>query len=349
MHFLFRLYPMIRGLLFKLDAEDAHKLTLSVLRHIHACSLTRRIMPSSEIQQGKATVMGLKVFNRIGLAAGLDKNGQNIDALGDLGFGFIEIGTITPLPQVGNPKPRVFRIPKKKALVNCLGFNNRGLDICMEYVQSSDWRKRGGILGINIGKNLHTPIQNASDDYVAGLKGAYPHADYITINISSPNTQHLRSLQEKNQLSALLATLTQKRKELADVHQRYVPLAVKISPDLTLGQIDTISEILVRHNIDGIIATNTVSKDMKSAQSTHIKGHGGLSGLPIHETSLSVLAHFKKRLGNTLTIIGVGGILSGKEACEKIAAGADALQLYTGLIYRGPILIPECVNAIEKV
>jgi dihydroorotate dehydrogenase len=344
---LFQAYPLARQALFALDAETAHELTLAALQRAYDCSATRKLMQSRPL--APATVMGLKLANRVGLAAGLDKNGAHIDALGNLGFGFIEIGTITPRPQPGNPRPRMFRLPRAKALINRLGFNNQGLDACIAHIRRSQWRAQGGVLGINIGKNASTPIQCAADDYLIALEGAYPHADYITINISSPNTQNLRALQDSSELSALLGLLAEKRKALADTHQRQVPLAVKIAPDLTPEQIDAISDTLPRYGVEGVIATNTTLSRAAVAGEPHADEAGGLSGPPVHELSLAVLARLKERLGNALSLIGVGGILSGKQAREKMAAGAEAVQLYTGLIYRGPALVAECVAELTSL
>jgi len=290
--------------------------------------------------------MGLSLKNPVGLAAGLDKNGAHIDALGSMGFGFIEVGTVTPKPQPGNPKPRMFRLPESDALINRLGFNNSGLDVFLANVQRSHYRKQGGVLGLNIGKNAATPIEQATDDYLIGLSGVYPHADYITINISSPNTQNLRRLQDAEALDALLSAIQQRRIALTDQHQRYVPIALKIAPDLDDIQITEIANLLLKHQIDGVIATNTtLARDAVIGQ-THAQEAGGLSGAPLHQQSLKVIAALRQHLGADFPIIGVGGIMSGQQAKEKIAAGANAIQLYTGLIYRGPGLIRECVEAI---
>lgn len=346
MSILFHAYPLARPALFAMDAETAHEVTLSGLQRAYECGATRKLMHAQP--KAPCTLMGMQLENPIGLAAGLDKNGAYIDALGNLGFGFIEVGTVTPRAQPGNPKPRMFRLPRANALINRLGFNNQGLPAFLANVQRSQWRKQGGVLGLNIGKNADTPIERAADDYLIGLEGVYPHADYVTVNISSPNTKNLRALQSGDELSALLAQLADKRRALEDQHQRRVPMAVKIAPDLTQEQIDAIADTLPRHGIDGVIATNTtLSRDAVAGQA-HAEEAGGLSGAPVHELSLKVIRRLKEQLGDSLAIIGVGGVLSGQQAREKMAAGADAVQLYTGLIYRGPALVGECVRATAK-
>ncbi|MNS36892.1 Dihydroorotate dehydrogenase [compost metagenome] len=346
MSILFHAYPLARPALFAMDAETAHEVTLSGLQRAYECGATRKLMHAQP--KAPCTLMGMQLENPIGLAAGLDKNGAYIDALGNLGFGFIEVGTVTPRAQPGNPKPRMFRLPRANALINRLGFNNQGLPAFLANVQRSQWRKQGGILGLNIGKNADTPIERAADDYLIGLEGVYPHADYVTVNISSPNTKNLRALQSGDELSALLAQLADKRRALEDQYQRRVPMAVKIAPDLTQEQIDAIADTLPRHGIDGVIATNTtLSRDAVTGQA-HAEEAGGLSGAPVHELSLKVIRRLKEQLGDSLAIIGVGGVLSGQQAREKMAAGADAVQLYTGLIYRGPALVTECVRATAK-
>ena len=271
------------------------------------------------------------------------------DAMGNLGFGFVEVGTVTPRAQPGNPKPRMFRLPEAQALINRLGFNNQGLETFLANVQRSTWRSQGGIIGLNIGKNADTPIERAADDYLIGLAGVYPHADYITVNISSPNTKNLRALQGEHELDELLSQLANRRQELAAHHQKRVPLAVKIAPDLTEEQIDIITEVLPRHGIDGVIATNTtIARDAVQGLA-HAQEAGGLSGAPLHARSLEVIARLRAKLGADFAIIGVGGIVSGKHAAEKISAGANAVQLYTGLIYKGPALVGECVREIAKL
>jgi dihydroorotate dehydrogenase len=346
MSILFQAYPLARHALFAMDAESAHTATLLALQKAYDCSLTRGLMRDRAL--APTTVMGLALRNPVGLAAGMDKNGAHIDAMGNLGFGFIEVGTVTPRAQPGNPKPRMFRIPEAQALINRLGFNNEGLDTFLENVQRSEFRKQGGILGLNIGKNADTPIERAAEDYLIGLSGVYPHADYITVNISSPNTKNLRALQGEHELDQLLSQLAQRRMALADQHGKRVPLVVKIAPDLTEEEIDTIAEVLPRHGIDGVIATNTTLARQSVAGMKHAEEMGGLSGAPLHARSLEVIARLRSRLGDSLAIIGVGGILSGQHAVEKMQAGANAVQLYTGLIYRGPALVGECVRAIRE-
>jgi dihydroorotate dehydrogenase len=294
------------------------------------------------------TLMGLHLQNPVGLAAGLDKNGAHIDAMGNLGFGFIEVGTVTPRAQPGNPKPRMFRLPESEALINRLGFNNQGLDAFLANVQRSTWRSRGGIIGLNIGKNADTPIEQAADDYLIGLSGVYPHADYITVNISSPNTKNLRALQGEHELDQLLSQLAIRRLALAEQHQKRVPLAVKIAPDLTEEQLDIIAEVLPRHGIDGVIATNTTLAREAVQGQKYADEAGGLSGAPLHARSLQVITRLRAKLGAEFAIIGVGGIMSGQHAAEKMAAGANAVQLYTGLIYRGPSLVAECAKDIGR-
>lgn len=346
MPLLFRSYPIIRKILFSLDPERAHEITLKGLDCAYKCSLTRKLFSYSPYLPKK--IMGIKVRNPIGLAAGLDKNGEHIDSLGNLGFGFIEIGTVTPYSQLGNQKPRMFRLPKSEAIINRLGFNNIGINKLLYNVRKSSWRKNGGILGINIGKNARTPIESSVEDYLKCLNAAYNYADYITINISSPNTEKLRSLQEKEHLNKLLHRLVETRKSLSDIYQKNTPLALKISPDLDLGDIDIISEALIRYKIEGVITTNTTISRNNIDNEVFSKEKGGLSGYPLHELSLITLERIKKNIGDDITIIGTGGILSAKQAMEKMRIGADAVQIYTGLIYKGPILIEQCINEIKN-
>lgn len=341
---LFSTYPLARKALFAMNAEAAHDATLSMLQKTYDCTFTRGLIQDNPLKPIK--LMGLSLKNPVGLAAGLDKNGAHIDALGSMGFGFIEVGTVTPKPQPGNPKPRMFRLPESEALINRLGFNNLGLDVFLKNVQRSRYRRQGGILGLNIGKNATTPIEQATDDYLIGLSGVYPHADYITINISSPNTQNLRRLQDAAALNELLSAIKQRREALANQHQRHVPIALKIAPDLDDVQIIEIAELLLKHQIDGVIATNTTLSREAVIGQPHAQETGGLSGAPLHAQSLKVIAALRQHLGAEFPIIGVGGVMSGQQAKEKIIAGANAVQLYTGLIYKGPGLIRDCVKAM---
>lgn len=293
--------------------------------------------------------MGLTFPNPVGLAAGLDKDGAYIDGLAALGFGSIEVGTVTPRPQPGNPKPRIFRLPQAHAIINRMGFNNGGVDAFVVNVQSSRfYQNKEGILGLNIGKNADTPIERAADDYLHCLQKVYPYADYVTVNISSPNTKNLRQLQGATELDALLSQLKQAQQRLADQHKRYVPIALKIAPDIDAEQIKTIADALLRHQIDGVIATNTTLARDAVKGLPHADETGGLSGSPVLELSNTVIRGLKAALGDALPIIGVGGILSGADAQAKIDAGASLVQLYTGLIYRGPALVRECAATLWK-
>lgn len=332
------MYALLRPLLFKLDAEQAHHFTLDGLARAYRLGLLQKVAHHT----CPATLMGLSLPNPVGLAAGLDKNGQYIDALAALGFGFIEIGTVTPKAQAGNPKPRLFRVPEHQAVINRMGFNNQGIDAMIQNIEKSRFN---GILGINIGKNATTPIENAADDYLICLEKAYTHAGYITVNISSPNTQNLRALQGSDELSALLSALKNKQAHLAAAHGRYVPLAVKIAPDLNEQQVADIAHAAIQTEIDGIIATNTTID--KSALGHHpLAGEqGGLSGAPVREASNRVLKQLLAELEGRLPVIGVGGILSGADAAAKLHMGAAAVQVYSGLIYRGPALVKECLRA----
>ena len=332
------MYALLRPLLFKLDAEQAHHFTLNGLARAYRLGLLQKVTHHT----CPVTLMGLSLPNPVGLAAGLDKNGQYIDALAALGFGFIEIGTVTPKAQAGNPKPRLFRVPEHQAVINRMGFNNDGIDAMIQNIEQSRFN---GILGINIGKNATTPIENAADDYLICLEKAYAHASYITVNISSPNTQNLRALQGGDELSALLSTLKNKQAHLAAAHGHYVPLAVKIAPDLNEQQVADIAHAAMQTEIDGIIATNTTID--KSALGRHpLAGEqGGLSGAPVREASNRVLKQLLAQLEGKLPVIGVGGILSGADAAAKLHMGAAAVQVYSGLIYRGPALVKECLRA----
>jgi dihydroorotate dehydrogenase len=287
--------------------------------------------------------MGLEFPNPVGMAAGMDKNGDYIDALGSVGFGFIEIGTVTPRPQPGNPKPRIFRIEKANAMINRLGFNNKGVDYLVRQVQK---RKFSGILGINIGKNFDTPNEKAVDDYLIGLEKVYPHADYITINISSPNTKNLRDLQDAEQLDALLGALNNRRIELTDEFDKRVPLVVKVAPDLEDQQIPEIAEVVVSNGFDGLIATNTTISREEVKGLPHANEQGGLSGAPVKDRANHVLAAFRAALPAEIALIGTGGITSGEDAAEKMKLGADLVQFYTGFVYKGPDLVTDCLKAI---
>jgi dihydroorotate dehydrogenase len=336
-------YGLIRPFLFGLDAEQAHELTLAALG---ATSHTPLKFAYKQARVKDATtLMGITFPNKVGLAAGLDKNGRYIDAFAEMGFGFIEVGTVTPKAQPGNPKPRMFRLPQKQALINRLGFNNEGLEAFINNVKRS---KRPVPIGLNIGKNAATPIENATEDYLTCLRGVYAHADYVTVNISSPNTKNLRALQSDEALDALLSTLNAEREKLAQTHSKQVPLALKIAPDLDEAQIDVIATTLLRHNIDGVIATNTTISREAVKGLAHAEEAGGLSGAPVLEASNAVIRRLRKKLGKSFPIIGVGGILSAADAQEKIKAGADLVQIYTGLIYEGPALVSRCAKALAK-
>ena len=332
-----RLYGLARPLLFALDPETAHSVTLKLADAFGWVSGKKSFAEP-------VRAMGLDFPNPVGLAAGLDKNAEHIDALARLGFGFLEVGTVTPRPQPGNAKPRLFRIPEKEALVNRFGFNNVGIDQFLRNAERSRWR---GILGINIGRNADTPPERAAEDYEIGLEKVYAKASYVTVNISSPNTKGLRDLQQKNLLENLLKRLSQKRAAMADRHGKRVPLALKVSPDLDADEIRAIADAVKRHRIDAVIATNTTLSRDGVQGLAHGNEAGGLSGAPVLARSTEVLNLFKKELKNEAALIGAGGILSKDDARQKIDAGASLVQLYTGLIYRGPGLVPECVSAFR--
>lgn len=335
------IYPLLRPLLFALDAETAHHLTLASLKLLKQSGLSRLVNPT--ITQKPVTVMGLNFSNQLGLAAGLDKNGDYIDALADLGFGFIEIGTVTPRPQAGNPKPRLFRIPEHQAIINRMGFNNLGIDHLLDQVQASAYK---GILGINIGKNADVSIEDAAEDYLTGLRKAYAHASYVSINISSPNTKNLRQLQQGDEIRHLLQALKEEQLKLETEYRKYTPLAVKIAPDLSDEEIAKIAGLLMEFEIDGVIATNTtIARDK-------IQGHalagesGGLSGAPLKSSATRVVKILAEQFQGRLPIIAAGGIFSAEDAREKIQAGASLLQIYSGLIYQGPQLIADILREI---
>ena len=338
------MYRLLSPVLFRLDPETAHHLTLTGLKASYSLGLSSIILPRPP--DNPRTVMGLIFPNPVGLAAGLDKNGDCIAGLAALGFGFIEIGTVTPLPQPGNPKPRLFRLPQANAIINRMGFNNDGVDKLIENVRRSKYR---GILGINIGKNAATPIENAADDYLMCLRKVYAHASYITVNVSSPNTKNLRQLQDEVALNDLLTQLKAEQQNLADTHGKYVPIALKIAPDLETDQIIQIARLLLQHRIDGVIATNTTLSREGVANLPHGTETGGLSGAPVRDKSTAVIGQLAAELQGALPIIGVGGVLSGADAAEKITAGASLVQIYSGLIYRGPELISEACAAIRAL
>ena len=334
------LYPLIRSTLFSLDPEDAHGFTLSGLDVAHTLGLLK-LLPRA--QGTPVHVMGIDFPNAVGLAAGLDKDGAHIRALADLGFGFIEVGTVTPRPQTGNPKPRLFRLPDAEAIINRMGFNNRGVDNLVRNVEMSEFK---GILGINIGKNKDTPNEQAVDDYLICLDKVYARASYVTVNISSPNTQNLRELQKDEALDALLSAIKLRQSELAQKHGKYVPIALKIAPDLDDAQIAAIAALLMMHRIDAVIATNTTIARDAVAGLPNGDETGGLSGMPVRAASTRMVRLLAHHLKNEVPIIGVGGIFSGDDAAEKIEAGASLVQLYSGLIYRGPELVNACVQRL---
>lgn len=340
-------YFLARPVLFALDAETAHEVTMNALARMQGTAL--------ECAFGNAPVndpielAGLRFPNRVGLAAGLDKNARCIDGLGAMGFGFVEVGTVTPKAQPGNPRPRLFRLPQANALINRLGFNNDGLDAFVANVKRSSFRSKGRILGLNVGKNAATPIEDATSDYLLALEGVYPHADYVTVNISSPNTANLRALQGDEALDGLLGAIAARREALAATHGRRVPVFVKIAPDLDAAQVGVIAAALRRHGMDGVVATNTtISRDAVQGL-PHAQEAGGLSGAPVLAASNRVISQLRTALGPSFPIIGVGGILSAEDAVSKIQAGADVVQIYTGLIYRGPQLVADAARAIQRL
>ena len=336
------LYPLAKPFLFQLDAETAHDITLKSLKWAEK-SGALNLYPKPPVCAPRQ-VMGITFPNSVGLAAGLDKNGAVIDGMAKLGFGFIEIGTVTPRAQPGNAKPRLFRVKEAQGIINRFGFNNLGVDNLVENVKAVQYK---GVLGINIGKNFDTPIENATDDYLIGMRKVYAYASYITVNISSPNTKNLRALQEKEALSSLLANLKLEQIKLAQQHGKYVPITLKIAPDLTQDQVTEIADLLMQHQIDGVIATNTtLSRDaikgMQNSEET-----GGLSGTPVRNQSTIVIQQLSNQLQGALPIIGVGGILSGADAVEKVASGASLIQIYSGLIYKGPELVHDICKILR--
>ncbi|MBO7080562.1 MAG: quinone-dependent dihydroorotate dehydrogenase [Neisseriaceae bacterium] len=341
------MYAFLQKFLFSMDAERAHYAGLKSLQLAHRLGWNYFAPKAPSMP---CRLMGLDLPNPVGLAAGLDKNGEYIQALAGLGFGFIEVGTVTPKPQDGNPQPRLFRVPLHQAVVNRMGFNNAGIDALLHHVKKANY---SGVLGINIGKNATTPIENAVDDYLICLEKAFQVASYITINISSPNTQNLRNLQQKDELTQLLGTLKKRQLELADQHQRYVPIAVKIAPDLDEKQIQSIAKIVRHVEMDGVIATNTTIDKAVLGDHPLSQENGGLSGKPLKEPANRVLRILSRHLNpagsKPIDIIGVGGIFSGQDAAEKIQLGATAVQMYTGLVYQGPKLIHEAISKIKEI
>jgi dihydroorotate dehydrogenase len=335
-------YSAIRKVFFKFDPEAIHELTIKGFKATGASPLNKlykQTLPNKPVE-----VMGIKFPNPVGLAAGLDKNGECIKAFEALGFGFVEVGTVTPRPQPGNEKPRIFRLPEANAIINRMGFNNKGVDYLVDQVIKA---KYSGVLGINIGKNKDTPDENAKDDYIHCMRKVYDFATYITVNISSPNTPGLRSLQYGDALNELLSTLKAEQTALAEKFGKYVPVAVKIAPDLNADEVDSIAQCLIANNIDGVIATNTTLARDKVAHLPYGNEQGGLSGAPVKDKSTEVIQLLAKALDNKLPIIGVGGIASAADAQEKIAAGAKLVQVYTGFIYQGPELIKDIVKSFK--
>lgn len=338
------MYSLARKALFALDPEVSHELSLDLIGACDRLKLTGLMAP--KIADNPVEVMGLTFPNSVGLAAGLDKNGDYFNALGQLGFGSVEIGTITPRSQPGNPKPRLFRLTEHEAIINRMGFNNKGIDHLIAQVEK---RRFKGVLGINIGKNFDTPVENAADDYRICMNKAYAHADYITVNVSSPNTPGLRNLQFGDSLNALLESLKIEQRHLHQAFGRYVPVAVKIAPDMDAAEVAQVAQALKDQGMDGVIATNTTIDRESVKGSEYADEAGGLSGAPVKEKSTEVIKLLKSELGDSLPIIGVGGIASGADAVEKIEAGASLIQVYSGFVYRGPELIAECCDAIAAM
>ena len=336
------MYSLARPFLFCLDAERAHDLALLSIETAYRTGLNPLL--AAKPAPLPTQVFGLSFANPVGLAAGLDKNGAHIDALAALGFGFIEIGTITPRAQTGNPKPRMWRLPEHRAVINRLGFNNEGVDALVRNVERARYN---GVLGINIGKNKDTPNERATEDYLFCLERVYARASYITVNISSPNTQGLRDLQEEETLRRFVGTLREAQERLAGQHGTRKPMLLKIAPDLSEAELDGIAQVLLTARIDGVICTNTTIDRSAIAGATHAEEAGGLSGKPLFEKATSVLRGMAKRFGAKIPLVGVGGILSGADAAAKMAAGANLVQFYSGMVYRGPELIRECVDAIK--
>lgn len=338
------MYALARKALFALDPEVSHELSLDLIGAAGRLGLCGLLAP--KVASNPVEVMGITFDNPVGLAAGLDKNGDYFNALGQLGFGFVEIGTITPRPQPGNPKPRIFRLPEHEAIINRMGFNNKGVDHLVEQVKK---RRFKGVLGINIGKNFDTPVEDAVEDYRICMNKVYEYADYITVNVSSPNTPGLRNLQFGESLNHLLAELKIEQRHLHQSFGRYVPIAVKIAPDMSSEEVIEVAKALVEQGIDGVVATNTTVARESIQGHKHADEAGGLSGAPVKDKSTEIIRQLKAALGDSLPIIGVGGIGCGQDAADKIAAGASLVQVYSGFIYRGPELISECADAIAAV
>ena len=338
------MYSLARPFLFSLDAERAHGLGLASLEAAYRSGASTLL--ATRPQPLPTKVFGLAFANPVGLAAGLDKNGAHVDALLALGFGFVEVGTVTPRPQPGNPKPRMFRLPAHQAIINRLGFNNDGVDALVRNVSRA--KRRGGLLGINIGKNKDTPNESAEQDYLFCLERVYPLADYVTVNISSPNTAGLRELQEEQALRRLVGTLREAQERLGAQHGRRVPMLVKVAPDLSDDDIDAAGRVLADLQVDGVIATNTTVSRLAVQDDPLARETGGLSGAPLMDKATAVLRMLRTRLPDSIPLVGVGGVLSGADAAKKMAAGADLVQLYTGLVYRGPALIAESVDAMRR-
>lgn len=336
-------YRIMRDLMFRLDAEKAHHLGLVGLDWLEITGASW--LMTRKMKMKPVRVMGLTFPNAVGLAAGLDKNGDHIEAMSALGFGFVEIGTVTPRPQPGNPKPRLFRIPEAQGIINRMGFNNLGVDHLIQQVQAADTKT---LIGINIGKNFDTPVEKAVDDYLIGLNKVYPHADYVTINISSPNTPGLRTLQFGDSLDSLLSALKNAQADLAEQHKKYVPMAVKVAPDLSNDEVSQLAQAFNKHKIDAVIATNTTMDRETVAGLQNADEAGGLSGAPVFEKSTEIVRLFREALDDDLPIIAAGGIMSAQQALAKLDAGASLVQIYSGLIYQGPTLIREVIQSISK-
>lgn len=335
------MYKLLRSVMFNFDAEFTHELTIDTLRKFGGSAFDmfyQQAVPNKPVE-----CFGLNFKNPVGLAAGLDKNGECIDAFSAMGFGFIEVGTVTPRPQPGNDKPRLFRLPEAQAIINRMGFNNHGVDYLVENVKKANYN---GILGINIGKNKDTPEENAKDDYIACLDKVYEHADYVTVNISSPNTPGLRNLQYGDALTELLGSIKERQLQLADQVGKHVPVLVKIAPDMNNDEVEQVANTLISNQIEGVIATNTTLARDKVSHLKYGDEMGGLSGVPVRQQSTHVISELKRHLSDKIPIVGVGGINSAESAKEKLDAGAELIQVYTGFIYRGPKLIKEIVKGL---